>query len=288
MVDGSWRHLAGVDPTKANVARVYDYWLGGTTNLVADREVGQRMATLDPWIPAACRANRAFLGRAVKYLAVECRIGQFIDIGSGIPASGNVHEVSQQAAPDTRVVYVDRDPVVAALSRELLAGNDQADIVQADLRQPDEILSHPVTAKLIDFDEPIAVLFISVLHFLTDSADPFGIVSRFREAVAPGSYLVVSHVTNEADPQLAAAAEGVYTRRAADGKARSRDEILAFFGEWDMLEPGLVYVPLWRPDSQADVPTHPERFWFLAGAARKPGPPTAGRSGLSGTGPGVA
>jgi len=288
MMNGSWQHLADVDPTKANVARVYDYWLGGTTNLVADREVGQRMATLDPWIPAACRANRAFLGRVVEYLAVECRVRQFIDIGSGIPASANVHEVSQQAAPDTRVVYVDHDPVVAALSRELLAGNDQAGIAEADLRQPDEILSHPVTAKLIDFAEPTAVLFISILHFLTDTADPFGIVSRFREAVAAGSYLVISHVTNEADPQLAAAAEGVYTRRAADGKARSRDEILAFFGEWDMLEPGLVYVPLWRPDSQADVPRHPERFWFLAGAARKPGLPPPGRADLSGAGPGLA
>ncbi len=276
-MNGSWQHLAGVDPTKANVARMYDYWLGGTTNLVADREVRQRMATLDPWIPTACRANRAFLGRVVKYLAVECRVRQFIDIGSGIPTAGNVHEVSQQAAPDSRVVYVDHDPVAAALSQELLAGNDRADIVQADLCQPDEILSHPVTAKLIDLGEPTAVLLISILHFLTDTADPYGIVSRFREAVAPGSYLVVSHVTNEGNPQLATAAEEVYTRRAANGKARSRDEILAFFGEWDLLEPGLVYAPLWRPDSWADAPRHPERFWFLAGAARKPELPPGGR-----------
>jgi len=210
----------------------------------------------------------------VRFLALECGIRQFLDIGSGIPTTGNVHEVSQQVASGCRVVYVDRDPVAAALSRELLARNDQADIIEADLREPEIILSHPVVHKLINFNEPAAVLFVSVLHFLTDAEDPYGIVGRFREAIAPGSYLVVSHGTSEDNPQLVAAARDVYRARAADGKARSREEILAFFGGWKLLEPGLVHVPLWRPNGPDSMPDQPERFWMLAGVARKLEKPT--------------
>jgi hypothetical protein len=273
-MSSSWQQVAGLDPTKPNVARVYDYWLGGSHHFVADRELGRRIETVDPWIRALAKANRAFLGRVVRFLATDCGIRQFLDIGSGIPATGNVHEVSQRTAPDSRVIYVDHDPVVVALSRELLARNDRADVIQADLRQPEDILSHPVGHKLIDSDEPTAVLFVSILHFLTDAEDPYGIVARFREAVAPGSYLVVSHGTNEDNPQLVAAARDIYTARAADGQARSREEIIAFFGGWDLLEPGLVHVPLWRPGGPEDVPDHPERFWMLAGVARKPENPT--------------
>ena len=196
-----WRE-AGVDPTKASIARVYDYWLGGTHNLAADRELGSRMEILDPRIPAACRANRAFLGRAVRFLAEQAGIRQFIDIGSGIPAAGNVHEVVQGAAPDARVVYADRDPVAVAEGRELLAGNHQATIIQADLRDPVAVLSHPETRTLIDFDKPVALILVAVLHFLMDAQEPYGIVERLRDAVAPGSYLVVSHVTNQDNPRL--------------------------------------------------------------------------------------
>jgi S-adenosyl methyltransferase len=264
-----WRE-AGVDPTRPSIARVYDYWLGGTHNLAADRELGRRMETLDPWIPAACKANRAFLGRAVRFLAGQAGIRQFIDVGSGMPTAGNVHEVAQRAAPDARVVYADRDPVAVAEGRELLAGNQRATVVQADLRDPVAILSHPETGRLIDLAEPVGLILAAVLHFILDAQEPYGIAERFREAAAPGSYLVLSHVTNQDNPRLAAAAESVYNTRAADGQARSHAEILRFFGSWELAEPGLVYAPLWRPDSPEDVPRHPEQFWFLAGMARKP------------------
>ncbi|MGH3253761.1 MAG: SAM-dependent methyltransferase [Trebonia sp.] len=263
-----WRD-AGADPSKASIARVYDYWVGGTHNFVADRELAERMATLDPRIPAACKANRAFLGRAVRFLASQ-GIRQFLDIGSGIPTAGNVHEVAQQAAPGSRVVYVDRDPVAVAEGRKLLSGNDGATVIQADVREPGRILSHPETTRLIDFREPVALMMVAVLHFVTDADDPGRIADRFRAATAPGSYLVISHVTSEANPGLTAAAEEIYNNRGADGQARSREQIARLFGGWEMTGPGLVYAPAWRPDRPQDVPLNPERLWFLAGAAIKP------------------
>jgi S-adenosyl methyltransferase len=251
-----WRE-AGVDPTKPSIARVYDYWLGGTHNLEADRELGRRMETLDPWIPAACKANRAFLGRAVRFLAEQAGIRQFIDVGSGMPTARNVHEVAQAAAPDARVLYADRDPVAVAEGRKLLAGNRRAAVIQADLRDPAAILSHPEAARLIDFAEPVGLILVAVLHFLLDAEQPQAVAENIRAAAAPGSYLVVSHATSEDNPGLAAAAEKVYNTRAADGQARSHAEILRFFGSWELAEPGLVYAPLWRPDSPEDVPRHP-------------------------------
>jgi len=270
----SWRPLSGVDPTKPNVARTYDYWLGGTHNFVADRELGERMETLDPCVPAAARANRAnraFLGRAVRFLAAECGIRQFLDLGSGIPTAGSVHEVAQQAAPGSRVVYVDHDAAAVALSRDLLAGNDLAGVIQADVRRPEEILRHPRTRGLIDLTEPVAILFVAILHFVLDSENPYRIVGRYRDAVPPGSYLVISHVTSQNSPQLASSIRRLYTDRAADELARSREEIARLFGGWALVEPGLRYAPEWRPDAHGDTLAHPERLWFLVGVARKPG-----------------
>ena len=266
-----WRE-AGVNPTKPSIARVYDYWLGGSHNLAADRELGSRMETLDPRIPASCRANRAFLGRAVRFLAEQAGIRQFIDIGSGIPTAANVHEVAQQVAPDARVLYADRDPVAVAEGRKLLAGNRRAAVIQADLRDPAAILSHPEADRLIDFAEPVGFILVAVLHFLLDAEQPHAVVEHLRAAAVPGSYLVVSHATNEDNPRLAAAAERVYNAGAADGQTRSHAEILRFFGDWELAEPGLVYAPLWRPASPAEMPRNPEQFWFLAGMARKPEP----------------
>jgi hypothetical protein len=260
---------AGADPSKASIARVYDYWLGGRHNLVVDRELGERMATLDPRIPAACRANRAFVGRAVRFLAGQ-GIRQFIDFGSGIPTAGNVHEIAQRAAPSSRVVYVDRDPVAVAEGRKLLDGHDGAAVIRADVRESDRILSAPETARLIDFSQPVALMFVAVLHFVLDADDPHGIVARFRDTVVPGSYLVISHVVGDAAPQLTAAVQGAYNNRGADGQARSRQDIARLFSGWELEEPGLAYAPAWRPDRPQDVPASPERFWFLAGAAVKP------------------
>jgi SAM-dependent methyltransferase len=263
--------VAGVDPTKANIARVYDYWLGGRHNLVADRELAEAMATLDPWIPAACRANRAFLCRAARFLAGQ-GIRQFLDIGSGIPTAGNVHEAVQSAAPAARVVYVDRDPVAVAMGRKLLAGNDRAGVVQADIRDLDAILDSPVAGRLIDPGEPLGIMLVAVLHFVPDAEEPYRLVQRLRDAAAPGSYLVLSHATSQDNEPLAAAAERIYNSRAADGQARSREQIAGFFGGWELAEPGLVYSPQWRPGSPEDVPDHPEKYWFLAGVARKEDP----------------
>ena len=259
---------AGVDPTKPNIARVYDYWLGGRHNLVADRELAEAMATLDPWIPAACKANRAFLGRAVRFLTGQ-GIRQFLDIGSGIPTAGNVHEVAQAAAPGARVVYVDRDPVAVAMGRKLLAANDHADVVQADTRELDAILGDSAVGRLIDFNEPAAIMLVAILHFVLDADEPYRLVQRLRDIAAPGSFLVLSHVTSQDNEALASAAERIYNSRAADGQARSREQIAGFFGDWEQAEPGLVYAPQWRPDSPDDMPDQPERYWFLAGAARK-------------------
>ena len=262
---------AGVDPTKPNIARVYDYWLGGHHNLVADRELAEAMATLDPWIPAACKANRAFLGRAVQFLAAH-GIRQFLDIGSGIPTAGNVHEVARSAVPEARVVYVDRDPVAVAMGRKLLTGNDRAAVVQADVRDVDAILAGPAVGRLIDFSEPVAIMLVAILHFVLGADEPYRIVQRLRDTAAPGSYLVVSHATSQGNEALAAAAERIYNSRAADGQARSREQIAGFFGSWELAEPGLVYSPQWRPGSPDDVPGHPEKYWFLAGVARKEAP----------------
>jgi hypothetical protein len=262
---------AGADPSKASIARVYDYWLGGHHNLVVDRELGERMATLDPRIPAACRANRAFLGRAVRFLLSQ-GIRQFIDLGSGIPTAGNVHEIAQQFAPGSRVVYVDRDPVAVAEARKLLASNGGAAVIQADVRDPDRILAAPETVRLIDFRQPVALMFVAILHFVLDADDPHGVVARFRDAAVPDSYLVISHVAGETAPKLTSAVQSAYNDRGADGQARSPEEITRFFGGWQLSEPGLVYAPAWRPDQLQDVPANPERFWFLTGAAVRPGP----------------
>ncbi len=264
----AWADPALVNPMMPNRARVYDYWLGGTHNLVADRELAERMATLDPYIPASCKANRAFLGRAVRFLARQ-GIRQFVDIGSGIPTERNVHEIARQAAPGSRVVYADIDPVAVAESRAILAGDPDTAAICADLRDPEAILGHPEVWRLIDFTEPAGLILASVLHFVVDASDPYGIVAQLRDAMPPGSHIVVSHATSEGNPALATAAERLYHRRVADGQARTRAEIERFFGGWDLAWPGLVYAPQWRPDRPADVPAQPERFWLLAGVARK-------------------
>jgi S-adenosyl methyltransferase len=259
----------GVDPRRANTARVYDYWLGGSHNFLADQDLGRAMAAIEPNVRAITRANRAFLGRAVRFLAAN-GIRQFLDIGSGIPTQANVHEVAQQAAPGSRVAYVDLDPVAVAHSKFILAGHDAAVAIEGDLRAPEKILTSPDIGRLIDFGEPAGLLLLAVLHFIADAEDPWRIVATLRDALAPGSYLVVSHGTSENDPALAQAAEKLYNRSASSpAHARTREEILRLFDGFALVDPGLVYVPLWRPDSPDDVPGNPRRFANLAGVGRK-------------------
>jgi hypothetical protein len=260
----------GADTRRANVARVYDYWLGGTHNFLPDQDLGRAIVAVEPNARAVARANRDFLGRAVRFLCAE-GIGQFLDIGSGIPTQGNVHEVAQQADPDARVTYVDVDPVAIAHSKAILADNQNATILDADLRDPDNILASVADGSLIDFSRPAGLLLVAVLHFISDDEDPWRIVATLRDAMAPGSYLVVCHATNESRPEVAQAAEKVYNRSVATHvHMRSRPDILRFFDGFDLVEPGLVYIPLWRPDSPADVPSDPGKLWGLVGVARKP------------------
>ncbi|MFD1656660.1 SAM-dependent methyltransferase [Streptomyces caeni] len=259
----------GVEPNKASVARMYDAMLGGEHNFAIDREALAAFTAVDPQVRMLARANRAFLGRAVRFL-VDAGVRQFIDLGSGIPTQGNVHEVAQAAGPGARVVYVDNDPVAVAHSASLLADNPDAEIVDADIRRPADVLTSPQVRKLIDFEQPVAVLMITILHFITAEENPGGIVADFRDVLPEGSWLALTHATNQDRPDTAAAVGQLYRSRATSPvTARSRDEILAFFDGFDMAEPGLVHVPLWRPDPQERIPGNPSEYWVYAGLGRK-------------------
>jgi SAM-dependent methyltransferase len=203
----------GIDTGRANIARVYDYWLGGTSNFLADQDAARALLALEPNARGFARANRAFLGRAVRYLAGTEGIRQFLDIGSGIPTARNVHEVAQETAPGSQVVYADVDEVVVAHSRLLLQDNPDTTVIQADLRQPGKILADPAVQAMIDFRQPVALLLVAVLHFVPDQDDPWRIVATLRDALAPGSYLVLCHACRDARPELAAPAEKAYEGR---------------------------------------------------------------------------
>jgi hypothetical protein len=261
----------GVDTGKASIARVYDYILGGTHNVPADREAARALIAVQPDVPGIARANREFLARAVRFLAAA-GIRQFLDIGSGIPTRGNVHEIAQQAAPGSRVAYVDIDPVAVAHSRSILAGQPGAGVVQADLRQPEAILASADVRRLIDFGRPVGLLLGSVLHFLPDAEEPWRLVGTLRDALAPGSYLVISHATSEGlpDADQAAIAEAYQTRVETEGGLRSRAGVGRFFDGFRLVDPGLVLITEWRPDAPAAGAAGPVHFWFIAGVGLKP------------------
>ena len=260
---------AGIDVRRANVARVYDYLLGGSHNFLADQDLGRSLVATDPSVRAIARANRDFLGRAVRFIA-GAGVRQFLDIGSGIPTEGNVHEVAQGASPGARVVYADIDPVAIAHSKALLAGHPATAVIEADLRQPQKILDHDTTRRLIDLSQPAGLLLVSVLPFIPDAEDPWQIVATLRDALAPGSYLVLAHATDDSRPVVAQAAEKVYNHSvSAQARMRSRADILRFFDGFDLVDPGLVHIPRWRPDPPAEVTGDAARFWVLAGVARK-------------------
>jgi hypothetical protein len=260
----------GIDTGKANIARVYDYWLGGNHNFRADQDAARAMIAVDPNLRAAVRANRAFLGRVVRFLADEAGIRQFLDIGSGIPTEQNVHQVAQDIAPNARVVYVDNDEVAVAHSRLMLEDNPDATIIQADLREPAKILADPETQLLVDFTQPAALLLAAVLHFIPDDQGPEQIIATLRDALAPGSYLVICHACTDADPELAARNQIVYRSRVdAQPALRTREQIARLFDGFSMIEPGLVWMPEWRPGSPDDVPENPQKYWGLVGVGVK-------------------
>jgi S-adenosyl methyltransferase len=257
-----------VDLDRPSAARVYDFFLGGSHNFAADREMARQLQALLPDIGDVMRANRAFLRRVVRFLIGE-GIRQFLDIGSGIPTVGNVHEVAQRAHPDARVLYVDIDPVAVAHSRAMLDGNETTGVVRADLCDSAGVLGSPEVRRLIDFSQPVGLLMVGVLHFVSDGENPHGAVSTYRDAIAPGSHLVITHVARESRPELEQIRE-MYQRTVAQGTLRSRPEILEFFGDFPLVEPGLVYLPQWRPDAPDEVGENAERFVAYAGVGRKP------------------
>jgi hypothetical protein len=237
----------GVDTDSPNAARMYDYFLGGARNFAADRELAEKVMQV---IPAAffAQTNRGFLWRAVEFLVREAGIRQFIDLGSGIPTLGNVHEVAQSAAPDCRIAYVDNDPVAVAHSQLLLEGNGRAATIEADLRDTGSVLTHPDVRGMIDFDTPMAVLMCAVLHFVPDKDDPASIVAAYRDALMPGSYLVLTHATADYCPDDLARAVGLYENTPTPATLRTHEQVRDLFDGFRLVSPGVVHTPVWRPD----------------------------------------
>jgi hypothetical protein len=265
-VTGNTTNPFGIDTTVPTAARMYDYWLGGHDNFAADRKAALQVSEIAPEAPLMARENRKFLRRAVRYLAAEAGITQFLDIGTGLPTAGNVHQVAQETNQDARVVYVDNDPMVMAHSRALKTGGNTV-VIEADLRSPQVILDHPGTRGLIDFGQPLAVLLAAVLHFVGDEDQPYAIVSTIRDALPPGSYLMLSHVAGDIRPGVAAKSEAEYKKVAPGATLRTRKEILRFFTGLELVEPGLVQVPYWRPEEPE--PADADKVWFLGAVGRK-------------------
>ncbi|MDW4906352.1 SAM-dependent methyltransferase [Streptomyces sp. ADMS] len=260
----------GIDISVPSVSRIYDFYLGGSHNFEVDREAARRAMEFMPGLPKIMQANRAFMRRAVRFAVAE-GITQFLDIGSGIPTFGSVHEVAREAAPEARVMYVDHDPVAVAHSQAVLAGNEHADVLAADLRKPREILDSPRVRGLIDQNRPVALLLVAILHFVEDMDDPYAAVAELRDALAPGSLLVLTHASYEGiplPPERAGGAVDVYKDIRNPLVMRSRDAIARFFEGYDMVEPGLVPMPRWRPET-APEDEDPYSFSGFAGVGRK-------------------
>ncbi|MEV4760125.1 SAM-dependent methyltransferase [Micromonospora sp. NPDC049559] len=240
-----------VDLYRPSPARIYDYMLGGSHNFAVDRNMAEHVLAVVPQVRLAAHANRAFLRRAVDHLAAA-GIRQFIDLGSGIPTVGNVHETAQRTAPDARVVYVDHDPVAVSHSREIVAGNPLVTVVQADIRSPQAVVDDPAVRAALDFSRPVGVLMVAVLHFVLDDAEPAAITAGFMRAVVPGSYLVLSHagaLVRPASPEELAVSD--HYARANPVAMRTRDEVTAFFAGLELIEPGVVEAMDWRPEPDA-------------------------------------
>jgi hypothetical protein len=263
---GQWPRI---DPSEASIARIYDYWLGGKDNYQADRVAGDQMIEQYPDIVAGVRMNRAFLGRAVRHLAAEAGIRQFLDIGTGLPSSDNTHEVAQRAAPESRIVYVDNDPIVLSHARALLtsAPEGACAYVDADIRSTGTILRE--AADILDFSRPVAVCLIMVLQFVPDQDNPWQIVRTLMDAVPSGSYLAVAHPASDVDQEVGPALRQLSSRMGSTkATPRSREQIARFFDGLEMLEPGLVQLHRWR--TAADAPGVERDLAAYGGIGRKP------------------
>lgn len=269
------RVVSGIDTTTPNVARVWDYQLGGKDNFAADRaaahainELCERVGAPDG--RAVAQENRAFIGRAVRYLALEAGIDQFIDLGSGLPTYGNVHQAAQQANPLARTVYVDYDPMVLAHGHALLADQRRSIVIEADVREPETIFSNKNLLGLIDLNRPVAVLLVAMLHLIPDDHDAVKIVSHVRDTIAPGSYLALTHTTSQHRPEVAAALTAEFAKHHVTTPLVPRDatQIQRFFEGFELVAPGLVSPPKWRPEESASIDAETDTEWMYAGVGR--------------------
>ncbi|WP_228717626.1 SAM-dependent methyltransferase [Allosaccharopolyspora coralli] len=259
----------GVDLEKPSAARCYDYYLGGAHNFAVDREFARQVQQIAPNVGELAQNNRAFLRRAVRY-CVDNGIDQFLDLGSGIPTVGNVHEIAQRVNPSAKVVYVDNEPVAVAHSQTMLADNPNAAMVHADMLDVDTVFAAPQTRELLDLTKPVAVMMVAVMHFVGDDKQPQEVVRRYTERLAPGSYLGFSHVTGDHYRDELESAVSLYANSTNPLTLRSRGEVEGLLSDLDLIDPGVVYVPLWQPESPEDVWEDPSRSWIYAAVGRLP------------------
>jgi SAM-dependent methyltransferase len=251
-------------------ARVYDYWLGGKDNFPADRALGDAIAERVPTIRTMVRGQRAFLRRAVRWLAAEAGVRQFLDIGTGIPTTGNVHEVAQEIAPEARVLYVDNDPIVLAHARALVPGTHSGTVefILADLRQPEAILADPAVAKTLDLRQPVGLVLVGIMHHLRDADDPHRILATLLDPLASGSYLVLSQSSGDFDPEAMAGLAAVSEQGGIPNVPRTLADTEPFFAGLELVSPGLVPLAAWRPDPGSGQ--DPRGVYAYGGVARKP------------------
>lgn len=270
----SRRGLADIDITRPNGARVYDYFIGGKDNFSVDRAFASKMLKCAPKAPLGAQAGRDFLRRVVRFLAAEAGISQFLDIGSGLPTQGNVSEVAHEINPKAHVAYVDNDPMVYIHSKALLSDATRVEIINADIRDPAEILTDPTVLSLIDFDKPVGLLMLSILHHIEDDDDPGRIAARFREAMPTDSYLAISsfRMPGAEAPELRPVTvenEKIATEGFGSARWREEEEIRSWFGDWELVPPGLVSLADWHPDDQTRTVRDEIYHSFFGGIARK-------------------
>jgi hypothetical protein len=256
-----------IDTTKPSVARVYDAILGGKDNFSADRAIAAQAVKAMGDGGSGARLNRAALGRAVRFMAGH-GVAQFFDLGSGLPTVQNTHQIAHAVEPAARVVYVDNDPSAYIHGRVLLADDALTTVVLGDIREPDTLLAMPCVTRFIDFSKPVGLILNAVIHHLLDEEDPYGIVERYKQALAPGSYMQLTHFSNSSPEAMAN--EQVLRQSLGRGQTRSREQIARFFDGLDLVEPGLVYLPQWRPDEPVKLPLDPGSKIMLVGVGRKP------------------